>query len=138
MCSWFTWREENTDWRRVPGGRNEPPRHQAKKRKVSGGDGSGGRNAAAKPNLHEKALENIRSRGRSIRARGGPNARSPSGGKAVADDEPWNLVGGGGVDEHSLSQIRKDAAARKLAERKRPRALAALADYFENGVKGIP
>ena len=43
-----------------------------------------------------------------------------------------------GIDESRLTKLRKEADERRQCERKRPRELAHLADYFENGVKGIP
>ena len=43
-----------------------------------------------------------------------------------------------GIDSVSLSKLKREAQARKLAEKKRPRELSMLADYFTNGKIGIP
>ena len=43
-----------------------------------------------------------------------------------------------GIDESRLTKLRKEADERRQCERKRPRELAHLANYFEDGVKGIP
>ena len=47
-------------------------------------------------------------------------------------------MGGAGIDEVPLGRLRAEALEKRRAERKRPRELAHLADYFTNGRKGLP
>ena len=44
---------------------------------------------------------------------------------------------GGGIDALDVARLRREARERSEAAKKRPRALAELADYFTNGPKGL-
>lgn len=136
---WFTWQEETVDWRRTRRERQAVKANVASpkgKRKADGG----GPSSITAPSLQEHALVNsIKAHKRLERAerRSSPDKRSPLA-ASKSDDDPWMLVGGAGIDVVPLSRIRADAQAKRLADRKRPRELAHLQDFFTNGPKGIP
>lgn len=124
---WFTWREENTDWRRV----KKRPRPTKHVQLDAAGDvahdaatvSATGGGAGSRPrSLQERALANIRDRSRTtashrlgLQQQGTPQASQEEEGQGE-EESP------GGSGER----------------RKVPRELANLGDFFTNGKVGIP
>jgi hypothetical protein len=68
---------------------------------------------------------------------GGKRVVERSSPASAPEEGTWLLAGGAGIDAVPLHRLRQESNERRLAERKAPRQLKQLADYFSNGRVGL-